>query len=383
VIRTDGAGESYVFSEFCIAVAPTVWQTFVNHEKSSGNTDLTPEFIAGQPTSVWPQANWGNNPITVQNADGTAGYVADPVGGPNSITYVAAGYAINDGFPMASLQNAAGVFTQPAEQNVTVALGYATPRGNGTFKLAFSGPDPRAYFPSTYSYVLAQTSGFDAAKGASLGQFLCYAVSEGQVDAPTLGYARLSSALVNIAIDAIVQIPGAPRGAECPVAGAPPPPPPPIVESPGGGAVTTTVPANGGTANGGTAASSGVLSRGLNGKSGPGGAGTCATTTTTRQTTSATTKGAATSAPHRVTTKTTTTTAPCSTAVVDPLLISRGAAAGLAAASVESLDAELAREAQATPANHSSGGTSVWVLLGGACAMFAATTAWGRRRSTA
>ncbi len=37
---------------------------------------------------------------------------------------------------------------------MTVAFGYATPRGNGTFQLAFNGPDPRAYFPSTYSYVL-------------------------------------------------------------------------------------------------------------------------------------------------------------------------------------------------------------------------------------
>ena len=55
----------------------------------------------------------------------------------------------------------------------------------------------------------AQTTGYDRAKGAALAQFLCSAVSKGQAIAPTLKYARLSSELVNIAIDAIVRIPGA------------------------------------------------------------------------------------------------------------------------------------------------------------------------------
>src|SRR5262249_55516219 len=135
----------------------------------------------------------------------------------NSITYVAAGYAKVRGFPVASVQNAAGVFTQPDENNVTIALSYATPLGNGTFKLAFNGADPAAYFPSTYSYVLGQTAGFDPGKGPTLTRFLCYAVTKGQEIAPSLRYARLSIELVNIAINAIVQIPGAPSKADCPV----------------------------------------------------------------------------------------------------------------------------------------------------------------------
>jgi phosphate transport system substrate-binding protein len=230
VIRADGAGESYVFSEFCIAVAPGVWNAFVAQQKASGNAgNLSIEFASGVPTSVWPQQAWGTNPVPIATADGTASYVADPTSGPNSITYVAAGYAKVRGFPVASVQNAADVFTQPDESNVTVALGYATPRGNGTFQLAFNGPDQRAYFPSTYSYVLGQTAGFDPGKGATLTQFLCYAVSKGQEIAPDLRYARLSSALVQIAINAIIQIPGSPPESDCFVKGAAPPPPPPVV----------------------------------------------------------------------------------------------------------------------------------------------------------
>jgi phosphate transport system substrate-binding protein len=355
IVRNDGAGESYVFSEFCIAVAPTVWHNFVNQQRTA-DPELTQEFLAGQPTSVWPQQAWGVSPVGVPTADGTAGYVADPTGGPNAITYVAAGYAQVRGFPTASVQNAAGQFTQPDEQNVTVALGYATARGNGTFQLAFNGPDPRAYFPSTYSYVLAQTAGFDSSKGATLGQFLCYAISQGQVNAPTLRYARLSSALVNIAINAIVQIPGAPSATNCPIAGAPPPPPPVQLCTNCGVATSTTVP--GQQTPGGSGPSTAGGAEGATGRSGTSGA---------------------------VKPCTTTTKIPCSSASAEQSAARRIAILRLAGPTTrtESIDAELAREARANPFDHSSSDAPLWILVAGAAVTFVAMTAFGRRRSTA
>ena len=391
VVRADGAGESYVFSEFCIGVVPKVWQAFVAQQTSLGTRGLTDEFVAGQPTSVWPQEGWGDNPVDVASADGTAGYVADPTGGPNAITYVAAGYAKVRNFPTASVQNAAGVFTQPDEDNVTRALGYAQKRGNGTFQLAFNGPDPRAYFPSTYSYVLAQTTGFDPGKGATLARFLCYAVSQGQVIAPQLRYARLSSVLVNIAIDAIVQIPGAPSAANCPVAGAPPPPPPPtmiivgIVRIPG--STTTTIgnnnPNNPNSPGGARNNGHGPQGRGPNGTA----AGGCAsaTTTTSKPTTTTVSSITTTSIARTTTTRSTTTTVPCVAGPGGSVVNGQGGLGntGDTGTTVESADAELARAAQATSSTHPSGGMSVWILLAGACVMFAATTAWSRRRSVA
>jgi len=280
VIRADGAGESYVFSEFCINAAPAVWTKFIADSRAGpASGDLSGEFLNGQPTSTWPQ-QWGHS-VPIAFADGTANYVADPGSGANAITYVAAGYAKVRSFPVASVQNAAGVFTQPDESNVTVALGYATPRGNGTFNLSYNGPDPRAYFPSTYSYILAQTSGFDPGKGATLGQFLCYAISQGQVVAPSLRYARLSTPLVNIAIDAIAQIPGAPSKQSCFIQGAPPPPPPPTIVVVGvGNGGTGGGP--GGTLGGASGGAGGAGSSGANGSSrgakggGKGGAGASA-----------------------------------------------------------------------------------------------------------
>ena len=113
-----------------------------------------------------------------------------------------------------------------------MALGYATANKTaglgGTFILNFNGPDPRAYFPSTYSYVLAQTTGWSPTKGAALGQFLCFDVGQGQSVAAQLGYAPLSAAVVAISVSAITQIPGAPTAAQC-TAGAPAPPPAPVI----------------------------------------------------------------------------------------------------------------------------------------------------------
>jgi hypothetical protein len=106
-------------------------------------------------------------------------------------------------------------------------LSYSTPipdpTANGAFILNFTGPDPSAYVPATYSYVLAQTGGWAADKGATLGAFLCYAVGKGQDIMPALRYASLSSELEAIARTNISRIPGAPSADDCASSGSPPP----------------------------------------------------------------------------------------------------------------------------------------------------------------
>ncbi len=247
VVRSDGSGTSYVFSEFCITVAPDVWQAFIASRQA--DTGLDPLFYQGKPVSNWP-TGWGKVNAAL-NAYGVAAAVADSSTGLYTVTYNEAGYAkiSNPPYPNASVQNAAGAFTQPTEDAVSIALGYATARGNGTFILDFTGGDPAAYFPSTYSYVIAQTTGFDPAKGTVLAKFLCYAVTKGQRVELTreAGYARLSAPLVDIARDSISKIPGAPPWDQCKVDSAPPPPAPTTTAPPAGGATTTTMSAVGGT----------------------------------------------------------------------------------------------------------------------------------------
>jgi ABC-type phosphate transport system substrate-binding protein len=354
VVRADGAGESYVFSEFCLAVAPDVWHAFVAQQHASpGEPNLAPEFLAGQPTSNWPQQYWGVNPTPIAYADGAANYVADPVSGPNSITYVAAGYAKVRSFPVASVQNAAGIFTQPDEDNVTVALGYAKPRGNGTFQLFYNGPDKRAYYPSTYSYILAQTGGYDPGKGATLAQFLCYAVSKGQEIAPQLRYARLSSILVSIAINAIVQIPGAPSAQNCPVAGSLPPPPPPAVAG-GAGA---------GNAGGGPSASGGLgnVSGGNGTVSGSGSGGN-------GKHTAAALRGAGAGAHQAGASALNVNGAGSVTTTIDP---------------TAALDSQLASAALASHSTGSHDTPTIWLILAGVGVAWGLTVLISRRRKAA
>lgn len=277
VVRADGSGTSYVLSQYCMATAPDVWATFIQTESSNASADL--ELLAGRPTSLWPTARFGS----ATAADGVAAAVADS-GGLYGITYNEAGFAGVRGFPNASVQNKYGNFTQPTERAVSIALGYAT--GNtdpatgqldGTFALNFDGPDPEAYFPSTYSYVIAQTTGFDPAKGEVLARFLCYAITRGQrVDlTEALGYARLSAPLVDLGKTAIAKIPGAPPWEQCRVESAAPPPAP-IPVGAGTGSTGSGSTGSGSTGSGSTGSGStgdGSTGGGTQGDAGTAGSG--------------------------------------------------------------------------------------------------------------
>lgn len=208
VVRSDGSGTSYVLSEFCIATSPDVWARFISMILSRFNDQATPEFQQGKPTSQWPQ---GFGSVSQAYAsDGVANVVASDVSGQDSIAYDEAEFAVQRGFPNASVMNASGVYTQPTPSNVTAALAFAKGRSDGTFALSYNGNDPKAYFPSSYSYMVVPTANFDPAKGFTLASFLNYCVTAGQRKSEQLNFARLSDVLVNLALDQIARIPGAP-----------------------------------------------------------------------------------------------------------------------------------------------------------------------------
>lgn len=257
VARSDGSGTSYVLSEFCISTAPDVWARFIGLVNKVAPSTASSEFSAGRPTSQWPSGYGAMGSAFA--SDGVANTVANDVAGTSTITYVEAGFAKERGFPNAIVRNAAGVFTPPEPKNVTVALGFARGRPDGTFNLDYLAGDRNAYFPSSYSYVIAQTAGFDPAKGRTLATFLNYAVTAGQRRADSLGYARLSTVLVNLALDQIVRIPGAgPRPTD--LAGAPPPPR--EIDTSNINVGGPAGPAGGGTATGATPSGAGATGNG-------------------------------------------------------------------------------------------------------------------------
>lgn len=263
VVRSDGSGDSYNLSEWCLARAPQVWRKFIDYVKRVAAGAGSADFLAGRPSSNWPL---GYDAVGGSFAsDGVANTVAGDASGLNSIGYAEAAFGKQRGIPNAEVQNPACVYQAPEPAAVTVALGYADPRPDGTFTLDYSGPDPRAYFPSKYSYLISQTAGFDPGQGRTLATFLQYAVTKGQLSAERIGYARLSTVLVNLALDQAQKIPGAQAR---PTDLANPPPPPKVKEGsvgaaacPRAGVSITGAPNPGGTGggtSGGTAARPGA-----------------------------------------------------------------------------------------------------------------------------
>ena len=140
------------------------------------------------PCSLWPPIF----PAAQNGSDGVSSFIADSTKGPGAIGYVEAGYAFGYSFPVVSLKNASGNFAQPTAVNVAVALQHAQFNADNTQNLSgvYVAPEPSAYPMSSYSYMIAPTTGFDPAKGAVLGRWLLYIACGGQREAAPLGTRR-------------------------------------------------------------------------------------------------------------------------------------------------------------------------------------------------
>jgi phosphate transport system substrate-binding protein len=209
VVRSDGAGSSFEFSEWMISQYPSVWNSFCTAAGKPSNE-------CG-PTSFYPTVPG----MIAQSGDlGVAGYVAQSYAA-GSIGYVEYSYALNAHFPVVNMLNAAGYYTEPTPQNVAVSLLQAqinmdssNPAVYLTENLSnvYTDPDPRTYPLSSYSYLILPTTvqgQFTADKGKTLAAFSYYAMCQGQQDSASLGYSPMPINLVEASFAQIAKIPGA------------------------------------------------------------------------------------------------------------------------------------------------------------------------------
>lgn len=203
VIRSDGSGTTAQFTAFMAAETTSDWNVLcqrANLGSSCPSTSLYPDF---------PNSGFAAQ----QFSDGVANFVAAQYN-DGAITYVEYGYAKERGFPVASVKNASGAYTQPTAVNVSVALQGARINNDGTQVLSgvYRNSDARTYPVSSYSYMIVPTSEaapFSASKGASLSEYIFYFLCAGQQKAEQLGYAPLPRNLVEFGFDAVARIPGA------------------------------------------------------------------------------------------------------------------------------------------------------------------------------
>ncbi len=172
VTRSDLAGTNFVLQEYCIHLQPALWSAFVTSPAIRGLNGQVSDLSATSPRSDWPLFP---SAIPV-NGSTTA---ADTVANPNNngyITAVETAYALERKTPVASVKNASGVYTQPTATGVASALAYAAQQPDGVHVLNFDGTGPKVYNPSTYSYLLTPTTGWNPAKGATMSNFVNYAL---------------------------------------------------------------------------------------------------------------------------------------------------------------------------------------------------------------
>jgi phosphate transport system substrate-binding protein len=213
ITEDDSAGTNYVLEEWCIDEQPGEWAAFVHQQEtqSGGPTDGV-SLSATNPNSNWPGISGG---LDEQNTAAVASDVATNAGavGAVQVKYAEdqAGFSGSDPTKnVALVKNASGDYTAPTPVDVASALAYATQLPDGTHQLNFGGTGPHVYNPSTYSYLLTPTTGWPAAKGETMSEYVNYVLTLGQKTAPSFGYASLGLSLEQYGINAVLKnVPGA------------------------------------------------------------------------------------------------------------------------------------------------------------------------------
>lgn len=175
VHRSDGSGTTYIFSDYLSAVSPA-WAKAPGKGKEL----------------QWPVG------LGAKGNEGVAGQVKQT---PGAVGYVELAYARQNALPYASIKNAAGAFVAPTIESVSAdAAGIASKLPPSTdFRVSVvNGPGASAYPISSFTFLLIPKSIPDATKGKKLVDFLHWALTAGEGQAPTLDYAPLPPAIITM-----------------------------------------------------------------------------------------------------------------------------------------------------------------------------------------
>ena len=184
IVRSDGSGTTAQFTAFMASQTP-----------ASGTRSAQRVGVQRQPVPV------GVAVARHQRDRRSSSPTASPTTSPRRTTTArsrtwSTATRKQRGFPVASVLNKAGYYTQPTPGNVAIALQGATLNADLTQNLGgvYNNPDPRTYPVSSYSYLIVPTTTaapFTAAKGTTLSKFILYFVCAGQQKAAQLGYSPL------------------------------------------------------------------------------------------------------------------------------------------------------------------------------------------------
>lgn len=208
VVRSDGSGATADFTQWMLATDPSAWQAYC---QAVGRTPCTQ-------TSTYPDQ--AGTAMKAQSGDpGVSEYVAQS-SSDGAIGYVEYSWALQSGFPVAKLLNAAGYYTLPSPGHVAVSLlqdqvntNSSDPSTYLTQNLSdvYTNRDRRNYELSAYSYFIfptTLTAPMTDNKGYTIGAFGSYALCLGQSQVDVLGYSALPINLVEDGFAQLRKVPG-------------------------------------------------------------------------------------------------------------------------------------------------------------------------------
>jgi phosphate transport system substrate-binding protein len=181
IVRADGSGTTYVFSQHLAAISP--------------------EFAQSPGVNTMP--NWAVG----TRSKGNEGVTASIRTTPGSIGYIEYGYAKGQGLAMATLENKAGKFVQASTASAQASLAAVEMPADLVAWL----PDPAgdgSYPIVTYTWLLCYKRYDDANKLKALKGVIEYGLTEGQKSSEQLGYVPLPAPVVAKVKDALNNIQG-------------------------------------------------------------------------------------------------------------------------------------------------------------------------------
>jgi len=171
--RSDGSGTTFAWTDYLSKVSPE-WK---DHVGPAGTT------------ISWPVGRGA------ERNEGVAALVRQT---PNSIGYVELIYAIQNELRFGAVRNVAGNFVRADLASVTAAAAGGVPNTNFDSRVSITNaPGKSAYPIATFSWLLVPAESDQSPKRRAVFEFLRWALTSGQKQCSSLGYAPLPAGVAS------------------------------------------------------------------------------------------------------------------------------------------------------------------------------------------
>ena len=117
---------------------------------------------------------------------------------PGAVGYVELIYALQNKIPYGAVQNKKGEFITATLDSVTAAANAAAASMPDDFRVSITNSDAQGAYPlASFTWLLLYQNPTDKERGRAMVDFLEWAITDGQKDAPSLGYAPLPASVVD------------------------------------------------------------------------------------------------------------------------------------------------------------------------------------------